>query len=54
MKVRGLKWQNWKLNDWNEKYWKLEGQFYIFNIDKVPFWNSKIEYDRIMECKCSY
>ena len=49
-----MKWQNWKLNDWNEEDWKLEAQFYIFNIDKVLFWNGKIEYDRIMGCKCSY
>ena len=30
MKVRRLKWQNWKLEDWNEKDWKLEGQLFIF------------------------
>ena len=30
MKVKGLKWQYWKLEDWNEKNWKLEGQFCIF------------------------
>ena len=22
--------KNWKLDDWNEKGWKLEGQFWIF------------------------
>ena len=22
--------KNWKLDDWNEKCWKLEGQFWIF------------------------
>ena len=30
MKVRELNWQNWKLENWNEKEWKLEGQFCIF------------------------
>ena len=30
MKVRILKWQNLKLEDWNEKCWKLESQFWIF------------------------
>ena len=30
LKVRGLNWQKWKLKDWNEKQWKLEGQFCIF------------------------
>ena len=30
MKVKGLKWQKWELEDWNEKDWKLDGQFCIF------------------------
>ena len=30
LKVRELNWQKWKLEDWNEKHWKLKGQFYIF------------------------
>ena len=28
-KLRGLKWQNANLEDWNEKWWNLEGEFYI-------------------------
>ena len=35
LKVRGLNWQNWKLEDWYEKEWKLEGQFYIFAFVKL-------------------
>ena len=26
---------NWKLEDWNKKDWKLEGQFYIFAFNKL-------------------
>ena len=32
MKIRELNWQNWDVDDWNEKMWKLEGQFCIFAI----------------------
>ena len=32
-----MNWQNWKLEDWNEKMWKLEGQFCIFAFLKCPF-----------------
>ena len=29
MKFKGLKWQNLNLEDWNEKWWNLESEFYI-------------------------
>ena len=27
---------NWKLKDWNENDWKLEGQFFIFALILLP------------------
>ena len=29
--------KNWKLKEWNEKMWKLEGQFCIFAYKKFPW-----------------
>ena len=29
LKVWGLKWKNWNLNDWNDKSWNLHDQFWI-------------------------
>ena len=29
--------KNWKLENWNEKKWKFESQFYIFAIFKLQY-----------------
>ena len=37
--------KNWKLEDWNEKKWKLESQFYIF-VKWKRRWEEKISSER--------
>ena len=37
--------KNWKLEDWNEKIWKLESQFYIF-VKWKRRWEEKISSER--------
>ena len=34
LKLRELKWQNTNLEDWNEKWWNLEGEFCILAKEK--------------------
>ena len=49
LKVRELNWQKWKLEDWNEKHWKLKGQFCIFTKKKMYFPKKKIKKKRVTE-----
>ena len=42
MKLRKLKWQNSNLEDLNEKWWNLEGEFCIFS-NKLIIVNVKLK-----------
>ena len=45
--------KNWKLEDWNEKEWKLEGQFCIFAKKKFLFFSLMIDIVCVHIRKCN-